>query len=242
LCPALWVRWFPGDDFVHDRYLYLPSAGFAMLFAIAVAELGGRPTSRWIAPPRQMLAVGVAAVALTIGSVTLQACWANDLLLWYHCFKTAPHNQWVLNNLAASLGERGEYQSAVPLFLEVIRQNPANADAQGNLGYTYYQMGALQPAEEYLSHAVQLNPSDSHSLLYLGVTHYKRGLLAQAESELSRSILLDPSAKGAHLALSLVLEQRGDLAGAIREAAAELAYYPGEVQARERLNRLRARK
>lgn len=242
LCPVLWVRWFPSDDFVHDRYLYLPFTGFAVLFAIAVAELRGRSAPGWIAPPRQILTVAVAAVALTIGSVTLQTCWASDLLLWFHCFKTAPHNQQVLNNLASSLGERGEYQSAVPLFLEVLRQNPSNADAQGNLGYTYYQMGALQPAEEYLSHAVQLDPSDSHSLLYLGFTHYKRGLFAPAESELSRAILLDPSAKGAHLALSLVLEQRGDLAGAIREAAAELAHYPGEEQARERLNRLRTGK
>lgn len=240
LCPALWVRWFSGDDFVHDRYLYLSSAGFAVLVAIAAAELRGKPVPGWIAPPRQMLAVAVVAVALTVGSVTLQTCWASDLLLWYHCYRTAPHNPRVLNNLASSLGEHGEYQSAVPMFLEAIRQDPDNADLQGNLGYTYYQMGALQPAEEHLSRAVRLDPSKSNSLLYLGITHYKLGLLAPAESELSRAIQLDPSAKGAHLALSLVLEQRGDLAGAIREAAAELAHHPGEEPARERLKQLRS--
>lgn len=239
LCPALWVRWFPGDDFVHDRYLYLPFAGFAMLFAIAVVRLRGRPEPGWIGPPRQVLVVAAAAVALIVGCVATQMYWANDLLLWFHCFKSAPHNQRVLNNFASSLGERGEYGRAVPLFLEVLRQNPANADAQGNLGYTYYQMGDLAQAEEHLNQAVRLDPYDSHSLLYLGFTLLKLGSFERAGSELSRAILLDPRAKGAHLALSLVLEQLGDRAGAIREVETELAYYPDEKEARERLNRLR---
>jgi protein O-mannosyl-transferase len=239
LCPVLWVRWFASDDFVHDRYLYLPIAGFAMLLAIVVGKLGGKAAPGWIAPQRQVLAVGAITVPLLIGTAMLQTCWASDLLLWAHCFKAAPHNVRVLNNLACSLAEQSEYQRAVPLFQEILLQNPNDARAQGNLGYTYYRMGSLPQAAEYLSHAVQLNPSDAHSMLYLGITYYKLGSRAPAEAALQRAITLDPSARGAHLALSVVLEQRGDLAGAIRETSTEAAYYPAE-QLVERLNRLRA--
>ncbi|HVP43733.1 MAG TPA: tetratricopeptide repeat protein [Terriglobales bacterium] len=239
LSPALWVRWFPPDDFVHDRYLYLPFAGFALLFAIALVKLRGRSAPGWIGPPRQVLVAFVVAVALLISCGLTQLHWTNDLLLWSHCFKTARHNQRVLNNLASSLGERGEYQRAVPLFLEVLAQDPSSADAQGNLGYTYYRMDQLPQAEKHLSQAIQLDPLDSHSLLYLGFTLYKLGSLERAQSNLSRAIVLDPQAQGAHLALSLVLEQRGDLAGALREAEAELAYHPDEQLVRERLKHLR---
>ncbi len=239
LAPALWVRWFRSYDFVHDRYLYLPVAGFAMLFAIGIGELRGRTAPAWIAPRRQVLPVAVISVALIIGNVTLQTNWANDLLLWYHCYRIAPHNPVVLNNLASVLGERGEFRIAVPMFLEVLREDPGNADAQGNLGYTYYLMGDLGQAEQHLNRAVQLNPMDAHWLLYLGATNFKRGSLAAAESDLSRAIAVDPGLKGAHLALSLVLEQQGDLAGAIREAKAELANYPTEEQANQQLDRLR---
>lgn len=242
LSPALWVRYFPADDFVHDRYLYLPFAGFAFLLAIALGALGGRTAPRQIAPPRQVLVVAAAAITLIVGTLRLQTCWYNDLLLWYHCYKTAPHNQWVLNNLASSLGERGEYTSAIPLFQQVLQQNPLNSDAQGNLGYTYYRMGDLKSAEKYLGRAVQLDPSDAHWFLYLGLTHFKLGSVAEAETDLARSIALDPSAPGVHLALSFVLEQRGDVAGAVREAEAELAYHPGEPQARQQLEHLRGRR
>ena len=240
LFPVLWVRWFASDDFVHDRYLYLPLAGFAMLFAIAVSKLGEKAAPALIAPRRQIVAVAVITVPLLIGTVMLETCWANDLLLWSHCFEVAPHNVRVLNNFASSLGERGEYPSAVPLFQEILRQNPDDPMAQGNLGYTFYRIGELRQAEKYLSRAVQLNPSDAHSMLYLGLTHYKLGWLAPAETDLQHAINLDPSTKNAHLALSVVLEQRGDLAGAIRETITEMTYYPGEEKVGERLNRLRA--
>jgi len=239
LAPALWIRWFRSYDFVHDRYLYLPLFGFAVLFAIALPELQQRlpvASVRW-APA---LAVGVLSLAMIIGNVTLQTSWANDLLLWYRSYRIAPHNPVVLNDLASELGDRGEFRLAVPMFLELIRLHPTDADAQGNLGYTYYKMGDLPAAEQYLSRAARLDPRDAHWLLYLGITEFKLGSLAAAESDLSRSIALDPKAKGAHLALSLVLEQRGDVAGARREAAAEIANYPGEEQARQQFERLRA--
>ena len=242
LAPALWVRWFHSYDFVHDRYLYLPLAGFAILCAVGIVELGGKPTLGRIAPRRQVLPVAVIVMALVIGNVRLQTVWANDLLLWYHCFRSAPHNPVVLNNLASSLGERGEFRTAVPMFLEVLRDDPGNANAHGNLGYTYYLMGDLGQAEHHLSRAVQLDPTDAHWLLYLGSAHFKSGSLTAAQSDLSRAIALDPSLKGVHLVLSLVLEQRGDLAGAIGEAKAELANYPTEAPASQQLERLQNRR
>jgi protein O-mannosyl-transferase len=242
LAPALWVRWFHSYDFVHDRYLYLPIAGFAMLFAIGIVELRGRAALAGVAPRRQLLLVALIAVALVVGNVRLQTVWANDLLLWYHCFRTAPHNPMVLNNLASSLGERGEFQIAVPMFLEVLREDPGNASAQGNLGYTYYLMGDLGPAEQHLSRAVELDPTDAHWLLLLGSAHFKSGSLTAAQADLSRAIALDPSLKGVHLVLSLVLDQRGDLAGAIREARAELANYPTEGPASQQLEGLQSRR
>jgi tetratricopeptide (TPR) repeat protein len=238
LCPVLWVRWLPDNDFLHDRYLYLPIAGFSMLAAIAITEFGGKTMGGWIAPQRQVLTVAVIALPLIFVDGMAQTYWADDLSLWLHCLRTSPHNRQVLNNLASTLGERGEYGKAVALFEEILQQNPNDADVQGNLGYTLYLMGALRPAEEHLSYAVQLDASNAKALLYLGITHDKLGLLPLAESELQRAITLEPARKGVHLALSLVLEQRGDLVRARREMMTELAYYPDETMVRERLNRL----
>jgi protein O-mannosyl-transferase len=247
LAPVLWVRWFNTYDFVHDRYLYLPMAGFAMLFAIAISKLGGktlsaRPAPQWVAPPVQMLTMGAVTLAMIAGSVGLEGCWTDDLLLWFHCYKTAPHNKVVLNNLGASLGEKNELQSSLALLTEAVGQDPNYDSAQGNLGYTLYRLGQLQPAEEHLARAVQLRPGDVHSLLYLGLVHYKQGALDKAEAELRRAIFLNSRVWGVHVALSLVLEQRGDLAGAIRETETELTFHPDEANFKDRLTELRGRK
>ena len=240
LSPVLWVQWLPDNNFVHDRYLYLPLAGFSMLAAIAITGLGGKPISERLAPPRQLLALAGILVPLIVLNLIAQTYWHDDLALWTHCFRTAPQNRQVLNNLASSLGARGEYDKSVALFEQVLRQNPNDGDVQGNLGYTFYLTGALNSAEQHLNFAVQLDPSNVKALFYLGLTHYKLGLLDLAGSELRRVITLDPSREGVHLALSLVLEQQGDLAAAIRETNAELAYYPDEKLAKKRLNQLQA--
>ncbi|HUB01113.1 MAG TPA: tetratricopeptide repeat protein [Terriglobales bacterium] len=239
LGPVLCVRWFAPDDFVHDRYLYLPLAGFAMLLSIVITKLGGKDAPNSLAPARQIAAISLLAVAMSFSTVISQSYWANDLVLWSHCYKFAPQNLRVLNNLASSLGDHGDYQSAAPLFLEILRQKPDDAMAYANLGYTFYRMGELPSAERYLGNAVRLDPSDAHSMVYLGITHYKLRQPIPAESELRRAIALDPSTQGAHLALSVVLEQQGDLAGALRETVSELTYHPEEQQGvAERLHHL----
>ena len=240
LFPVLWVRWFPSDDFVHDRYLYLPLAGIAMLFATIIVHLGGRPMPGWVAPVRQIVVVCAVVVVLLGETLWLQRSWKDDFALWSHCYRTAPHNQRVLNNLASAMGERGDYQNAIRLFLEILQRNPNDERALGNLGYTFYRMGDLQKAEQTLGRAVQLDPSDAHSLLYLGVAHFKLGLLAPAEEELKQAIALSPETRGAHLALSFVLERQGDVEGAIRETANELSRNPGQGALEQRLNQLRA--
>ncbi|WP_041855872.1 tetratricopeptide repeat protein [Candidatus Korobacter versatilis] len=241
LSPPLYIRLFNPDDFVHDRYLYLSMAGVAMLAAMAITSIRGVKDGKSFAPLPQVLVVAAITLALSLGTTMTNGNWRDDLSLWGHCFKVAPHNVRVLNNLASSLGESGAYQVAVPMFLEVLKRDPSNARANANLGYTLYQAGALEQAEKYLSKAVLLNASDAHSWLYLGVTHLKLGATAEAESDLRQAITIDPSATGAHLALSVVLEQRGDRAGAIAESQEELRYHPEEQSVQQRLQQLQAK-
>jgi tetratricopeptide (TPR) repeat protein len=231
MAPALNVRVLPADDFVHVRYLYLSLAGVSILAALAIGAI--RRTSLQIAT------IVLLATALLTLCVIQQGYWASDLLLWFHCSRTAPDSKIVLNNLASSLAERGEYASAISLYKKALAANPEYPEANRNLGYTYYRLGMLTKAEQYLESAVRLSPYNPRAKIFLGMTYYKRGDLDHAERELRKAIGTDPGAEGAHLALSLVLESRGDTAGAIRETKAELEYYPGEEEARKRLEGLK---
>ena len=79
LAPALYLRNFGNGDFVRDRYMYLPSIGFAILAAIGLRRL---PSFKgWSAQAMQGCAVLVLCGGYVCASLAQQVYWGNDLLM-----------------------------------------------------------------------------------------------------------------------------------------------------------------
>src|SRR5208337_4995016 len=58
LIPLLNIRVFIANDFAHDRYLYLPSVGLAVLVAMLLKKVcTGKP--RWLGMPASLLGAGL---------------------------------------------------------------------------------------------------------------------------------------------------------------------------------------
>src|SRR5271156_5444574 len=92
LAPALYLRNFGNGDFVRDRYIYLPSIGFAILAAKALRLLP--PLKAWSAAAVQ----GVAVLALCCGylaaSLPQQAYWDSNLLITLRGHQLYPENAY----------------------------------------------------------------------------------------------------------------------------------------------------
>jgi tetratricopeptide (TPR) repeat protein len=59
---------------------------------------------------------------------------------------------------------------AVPVFRQLTRDNPKNAEAHRGLGMAYFSMGDYLAARHDFQHAVNLNPNDSESATLLSRT------------------------------------------------------------------------
>ena len=84
LAPALYLRNFGNGDFVRDRYMYLPSIGFAILAAVGLRKLPSIRAStirEWSASAVQVCAVLVLSGSYVCASIAQQVYWGNDLLL-----------------------------------------------------------------------------------------------------------------------------------------------------------------
>ena len=79
LAPALYLRNFANGDFVRDRYIYLPSIGFAILLAMGLRRLPGLRT--WNAKVVQITAILLVCAAYVGASLSQQVHWASDLLV-----------------------------------------------------------------------------------------------------------------------------------------------------------------
>ena len=221
ILPLLNLAVFKDGEIAHDRYLYLPSIGFCILVAYAVRHLRLGSARIFGQPAAQVLVLLVLACLLGIATVYQSKFWASDLSLAARGVLMAPHNNMAANDFAKELGLRGNYQAAIPIFLQVIERKPSYWLPNFNIGVAYYQIGNLPKAEYYFRKAIKIYPSDAAELRFLGFTLLELGRIDEAATMLRKAISLDSSAPDQHYALGTILKQQKDFEGALKEFKVE---------------------
>lgn len=234
--PTLYLRAVAPDNFVHDRFLYLPSVGIVILITLALWPLfTRRPGSGGVA--------GWAVVAVFCGAafaatVSHQMQWANNLLLYRNGIASAPENLVVRDNLANEFANAGDFNSAIPLYLSVLQRDPRFWMANYNLGYAYFRSGRLDEAANYLKRAIQIDDRDPDQFMLLARTQMQQGKLAQAAQNAQRALQRAPQSPGFHFVLAKILEDSGQRDKAIAEYRTEVLAHPENGLARSELQRI----
>jgi protein O-mannosyl-transferase len=241
LLPVLNIRVFVADDFAHDRYLYLPSLGLAVLAACLLARLTRGHEAAWGLSRRALVAAGVLAAALSYGVLQEGAYFRDNLTFYAYNLQKAPLNRYAASNFATVLGEEGSYGPAVRIFTGLLERHPDFWPAAYNLGYTYYKLGQLVEAEKYLRRAIGINPLKSEEYLYLGLARFKQNDVPGGIANLQTAIRLRANGYAYHFALGMMLKTQGDLPDALREFQTELANYPTEAAAAAQVKDLQAK-
>ena len=162
LAPALYLRNFTEGDFVRDRYLYLPSVGFAILVAKGIRAL---PSLKGFSAKGLQIATACAlAAALALGTYAQQVYWASDLLIFYRGHTLYPESDYATIGYASEVNRRGGYDQAIPLLWGVIQRNPNSASPYAYLAYfglagAYIRSGDKVKGREALDKAVALAPA-----------------------------------------------------------------------------------
>ncbi len=237
LAPVMNLSLLPMGDFVHDRYLYLPSIGFAILVAMAMAKLDDIS----IAPQYASAAVaGAIAVAMIAGTITQSLPWRDDIPLYVRGMRIAPNNDLPRNKLAATFVARGMYDKGIRMYEFVLAVDPDYWYANYKMGYAQYMTGHPDKAEQYLARCVAVNAVPD-ALYYLGLSATKLKKYDQAESALREAIKRDPKAPGYEFALGMAMKEQGKLQPALESFRAELAANPNDAGTQAQIDDLIAR-
>jgi tetratricopeptide (TPR) repeat protein len=241
ILPVLNLSVFAGGELVHDRYLYLPSIGLALLIGLGLSHLNvgrlqllGQPILRF---------AGVLLLTLGLGFATVNQhqYWASELLLFQRGLTVAPDSRIAKIGLANVLSDRGYFDTAVGMYNEVIERYPTNWKAINNLGCTYMKMGSFNEAEATLMRGIDIKPNEPKQYISLSVALQELNRLAEAEHAAEYAISLDASGYGFHYQLGDVLEEQGRLAEALDAYQREAASHPDFAQAREKIAALQSR-
>jgi tetratricopeptide (TPR) repeat protein len=242
LLPVLDLRSLTAGDIVHDRYLYLSSAGFALLAALSIAAVG-RHIAEMRIPKRPSLIVAAAltgVVSLLFAGLTLmqQAQWANDIQLFARGVASAPDNLTVRDNLANALLDANQPDRAIPLYLDILKRAPNFWRSNYNLGFAYYKTGNPAAAEQSLQRAVRIDPSDSDQYIYLAIVELQLKKLPEAAGNARKAIVRNPQARGYYFILGLIYQSAGDRKAAAEAFKAELTQHPDNASAAAELEKI----
>jgi cytochrome c-type biogenesis protein CcmH/NrfG len=204
---------FAQGQLVHDRYLYLPLVGFAMLCALALRQL---PSLVQVTALLIILGVFGIATAIYIGN------WSSDMAIYSHAVTVAPGNAYAHNSVAEQLFNRGRFDEAFDQFKQALAIDPENAYAHTCLGQAYGYFGKWAEAIPQMRMAAQLANS-ACAYINLADTQRRAGQLPEAEASLRQALALPPCPPHTHWTMAELLRQEGKLAEARAEYQAELA-------------------
>ncbi len=179
--PLLPVLYFPALSAAAfaDRYMYLPSTGFALLLGVAFNRAFARSGRDGGYGPRAyaLVIISVALLgAYSAASVQRSAVWRSDYTLWSDTVKRSPLSANAHYNLAWASEKRGDVTGAVANYRETIRLDPAAADAHYNLGVIYANEQDLDSAAAEFRAALRIDPGYAEARRMLAYVTRLKGL------------------------------------------------------------------
>jgi protein O-mannosyl-transferase len=231
--PIAGIYAFVAEDLVHDRYLYLPSVGFAMVVAWAIRKIKPGEQELLGAPRVQMAVTLALGCALAAGTAVQNVYWTNDLILYAHAVQAAPRNVIAINHLANEFYKRRRYDDALRLYSESLSVKQDHWATHFALGITYYELGKFPEAQTHLETAIPLLPNNADEYYYLGLVQLQQAEYAQAEPNLRKALEMFGAKSGFHYALATSLEKQGKIAQARAELQQELKINPDPQVKRE---------
>lgn len=241
ILPVLNLSVFAEGETVHDRYLYLPSIGFAIIAAIALRHLNLGAAKLFGQPAIQSAVVLVIGLALGVSTSSQHVYWASNLVLYHHGVSRAPESRIAKTGLANELSERGYLDEASKLYKEVVERHPTYWTAVKSMGCNLMRLGKYEDAAAYLSRGIELRPIEPTQYLSISVALQELKRMPEAERSIRQAITLLPKGYGFHYQLGDVLKTQGNLEAALDEFKIELANNPDFSQAREQMADLEAR-
>jgi Flp pilus assembly protein TadD len=197
-----------------ERFLYLPSAGFALLTALA---LTGLQRTRTLRMTTRATASALVIIGLVLSARAAQS-WQNNASLYAYMVKSSPHEAPPHRGLAEVYYFAGKLADAESECREAIRLDPNFADAYELLGIVNAKENNFAGAHQALDTARRLAPKQASVYSNLGILALSEGKTADALSYLRQAIALAPDFADAHHKLGSVLVLTGDIQGASAEA------------------------
>jgi tetratricopeptide (TPR) repeat protein len=224
LLPALYIPAL-GDNSFAERYLYLPSFGFAFLLSLLFGTLRLTKLAQ-----RKTLLVGLFVLVGLYSLTTIKRnfIWRNNLTLWTDTVRKSPDGALPHSELGIAYADRGLFDEAIKHFQTAVRLEPDNPDYLTNLGFAYTKKGQIDNGAELFRAALKLNAHHTNAYYNLGLTYGNKGLIDTSIQYYQIVLKLNPKHTKAHNNLGIAYARKGMARKAIEHFQAALRVKPDD--------------
>lgn len=183
-----------GQNLIHQRFMYLPTAALLALAPYALAPIK-------LTPPARKMATGLVLIAI-IASIPIDrsivSVWRNDISLWTWTVRTSPDSTQARENLIFAYLDQGMYEEADKEFAEFVsREMSSSANLPVNLGAAKHRQEEFEDALYYYSIAEQhpetlTGPGRSRLLANIAITNATLGRPEDAKRYLLEALEANP--------------------------------------------------
>ena len=193
----------PQKDVLFEHRLYLPMAGFSLLFTIEFLSLFKN---------HQKFILAISIIILTYCYLTIQRnrVWADGISLWHDVARKSPYKARPFYNLATNYIKKHQFDKAIQYYSKAIRYDPESVEAYNNRGAAYYNKGLYDLALKDYESAYRLNPDDAVSLYNIGEWYALTGQYRLALNYLNRAVAIEPRLATAYVCRGAVFLNLGD--------------------------------
>jgi tetratricopeptide (TPR) repeat protein len=212
-----------------ERFMYLPSAGFAL----ASVAVGFWAVERVGLRGQAMGAIVLAVVLACFFARTWSrnADWQDDFHIFASAAEVSSGSTLVHLGLGHQYYKLGRYDLATSCYEQALSIYPEFGQAHSGLGNIALAQENYAKAVEHLSRAVSLIPGHDESRILLGMAYWGLGRLDQAQRETEIALALNPKNSQAHNNLGNIHFLKGNLPEAMSrwEQAVVLNPYNAEA-------------
>ncbi len=226
LLPVLYIR-VVGENAFAERYLYLPSIGFALLAALLLFAIDRKKA--------RFAILGAVAVLFGAGSFARTLVWKDNFALFADTAAKSPDHFQSQASFANALYEKGEVDAAIERYRLAIALDPHQPTPRQNLATAYLRKGRVDEAIAELTHPDVLSSGDPEACAKLAFAYAAKGWLAAAVTQYEEALRLDPKAAEVHNNLGVTLWRMGQPGRSAEHFAAALALEPGNRRYAENL-------
>ena len=154
-----------GDQWMADRYTYLPILGLMIAFAVECTHLGkSHPRTGRIVLGSSVLVIGLFAHA----TYSYLPVWSSNETLTAQAIRHDGGSWSMRLDHAVALAKSGRGEEAIVEFRSLVSDYPGDSDSLNSLGFALFNFHSAEEALPVLVSAVECDPSNVRARTNLG--------------------------------------------------------------------------